>query len=190
MVLKPKAKPDRPSERDSRSNQADSSSSNRGGSHYQPRDNQRRDRGSVHFSEREDSSSSGGTSQLSTTMTHPSCNCDDTDVGTTYRMCCITVGNSPSLSAATLFDTGAHTSFVNRDVAAWIERQAKGDKGYAKRRGLGPETVVAWVSLAGTSHTSAILGSVVFDLTFLNEVTQSHETIRNIHAQVLDSHHQ
>ena len=43
------------------------------------------------------------------------------------------------------------------------------------------------VSLAGTSHTSAILGSVVFYLTFFNEVTQSHDAIHNIHAQVLDS---
>ena len=112
MVLKPRAKLDRPSERDSRSSQGDSSSSNRGSSHYQPRDNQQKDRGSVHFREHEDSSSRGGTSQLSTTITHPSCKCDDTDVDTTYRMCCITVGNSQSFSAATLFDTGAHTSFV------------------------------------------------------------------------------
>ena len=94
-----------------------------------------------------------GRSQLSTTMTHPSCDCDDTDVDTTYRMCCITVGNSPSFSVATLFDTGA-----------WIELQAKGDKWYAKRRCLGPETAATSVSLAGTPHTSAILGSVVFDL--------------------------
>ena len=69
MVLKPKAKSDPPSERDSGSNQPDSSSSSRGGPHYQPRDNQRRDIGSVHFSEREDSSSRGGTSHLSTAMT-------------------------------------------------------------------------------------------------------------------------
>ena len=41
--------------------------------------------------------------------------------------------------------------------------------------------------VSGTSHTSAILGSVVFDLIFLNEVTQLHDTIRNIHVQVLDS---
>ena len=68
-------------------------------------------------------------SQLSTTMIHPSCNCDDTDVDTTYR--------SPSFSAAILFDTGAHTSFVNREVGAWIELQAKGNKGYARRRRLG-----------------------------------------------------
>ena len=98
-------------------------------------------------------------------------------------MCCITVGNSPSFSAATLFDTNVHTSFVNRKVAAWIELQAKGDKGYAKRRRLGSETAAASVSLAGTSHASAILGSVVFDL----KRSESHETIRNIHAQVLES---
>ena len=102
---------------------------------------------------------------MSTTMTHPSCN---------YCMCCITVGNSPSFSAATLF----HTSFVSREVAAWIELQAKGDKGYAKRRRLTPETAAASVSLAGTCYKF---------LLNLNEVTQSHETIRNIHAQVLDS---
>ena len=43
------------------------------------------------------------------------------------------------------------------------------------------------VSLAGTSLSSPILGSVVFDLTFLNEVTKQHETIKDIHAQVIDS---
>ena len=125
MVLKPRAKPDQPSETDPRSNQGDSSASSRGGSHYQARDVQRKERGSVHFREHEETSSRGGASQLSTTMTHPSCNCDDTDVDTTYRMCCITVGNSPSFSAATLFDTGAHTSLVNREVEAWIKFQAK-----------------------------------------------------------------
>ena len=30
----------------------------------------------------------------------------------TYRMYCISVGNSPSYKAATLFDTDAHASFV------------------------------------------------------------------------------
>jgi hypothetical protein len=42
------------------------------------------------------------------------------------------------------------------------------------------------VSLAGTSLSSPILGSVVFDVTFLNEVTRQHGTIRDIGAQVLD----
>jgi len=31
------------------------------------------------------------------------------------------------------------------------------------------------------------LGSIVFDLTFLNEVSRRHETIKDIHAQVIDS---
>ena len=43
------------------------------------------------------------------------------------------------------------------------------------------------VSLAGTSMSSPILGHVVFDLTFLNEVSRRHETIKDIHAQVIDS---
>ena len=40
-------------------------------------------------------------------------------------MCCLTVGDSPSYKAATLFDTGAHASFVNREVAAWIEGESE-----------------------------------------------------------------
>ena len=43
------------------------------------------------------------------------------------------------------------------------------------------------VSLAGTSMSSPIFGSAVFDLTFLNEVSKQHDTIKDIHAQVLDS---
>jgi hypothetical protein len=38
------------------------------------------------------------------------------------------------------------------------------------------------VSLAGTALSSTILGSVYF-----NEVSQAHETLNNIHAQVIDS---
>ena len=86
-------------------------------------------------------------------MTHPSCNCDDTDIDTTFCMCCITLGDSPSFSAAILFDTGAHTSFVNREVAAWIELQAKGVKEYAQRKRLSPETEATSVLLAGIRHT-------------------------------------
>ena len=35
--------------------------------------------------------------------------------------------------------------------------------------------------------SSPILGNVVFDLTFLNEVSKQYETIKDIHAQVLDN---
>ena len=56
-------------------------------------------------------------------LLHITCNCDDTDIDTLYRTCYITTGNSPtSLTLTTLFDTGANpTSFVNKEVAAWIE---------------------------------------------------------------------
>jgi len=70
-------------------------------------------------------------------LPHISCDCDAQDIYTTYRMCCVTVDDSPSCSAATLFDTGAHTSFVQQSKT---------------------------VSLAGTALSSAILGSVFFDL--------------------------
>jgi hypothetical protein len=41
-------------------------------------------------------------------------------------MCCITV----LILCSYLVDTGAHTSFVNREIAEWIELQTEGDKGY------------------------------------------------------------
>ena len=43
----------------------------------------------------------------------------------TYRMCCLTVGDSPS--------------FVNREVAAWIEGQAKRNPSYLRTRKEGQE---------------------------------------------------
>ncbi len=118
-------KSDRTSDRRPRSSQYDSSSSSRGGSYYKASEGQnqaRRDRSSVQFREQEDGDARGGTIQLSTTLHQPAWTCDDSDVDTTYRMCCITVGNSPSFSAATFFDTVVHTSFVNRKIAAWIRR--------------------------------------------------------------------
>jgi hypothetical protein len=66
----------------------------------------------------------GGTPRQLATISYGKCDCDDADVDTSYRMCCITVGTSPSFKAATLFDTGANASYVNREVAAWIEDQA------------------------------------------------------------------
>jgi len=87
----------------------------------------------------------------------------------TYRMCCISVGNSPSYKAATLFDTGAHASFVNREVASWIDEHGRTDRQVSNRMRGWHEASGTTVSLAGTSMSSPILGSVVFDLTFLNE---------------------
>ena len=69
----------------------------------------------------------GGTTLPSYNLLHISCDCDDTDIDTMYRSCCITTGNSSSsLTITTLFDIGANpTSFVNRQVAAWIESQQR-----------------------------------------------------------------
>ena len=90
-----------------------------------------------------------------------------------YRSCCISTNNSSSsLTVTTLFDTGANpTSFVNRQVAAWIESQ-QSKRAPGKRK-----------------HSSAptTYGSVVLNLTFFNEVTRSNETLYRFHANVIDS---
>ena len=49
------------------------------------------------------------------TIFNGKCDWDDADADITYRMCCITMGTSPSFKAATLFDTGANASYVNRE---------------------------------------------------------------------------
>ena len=103
-----------------------------------------------------------------------------------YRSCCISTNNSSSsLTVTTLFDTGANpTSFVNRQVAAWIESQQSKRAPGKRKHSSAPTTSVA---LAGTSLTSPIYGSVVFNLTFFNEVTRSNETLYRLHANVIDS---
>jgi hypothetical protein len=124
---------------------------------------------------------------LPSLVSKSSCDCDDTDIDMTYRMCCISLGNSPSYKSATLFDTGAHASFVNREVASWIEEHGRTDRQVSDRMRGWHEASGTTVSLAGTSMSSPILGSVVFDLTFLNDVSRRHETITDIHEQVKDS---
>ena len=128
----------------------------------------------------------GGNTLPAYSLLHITCDCDDTDVDTMYRTCCITTGNSrASLSVTTLFDTGANpTSFVNRQVAAWIESQ-QSQRTHGKRKHS--TAMTASVSLAGTSLSSPIYSSVVFNLTFFNEVTRSNETLYRIHANVIDS---
>jgi hypothetical protein len=91
--------------------------------------------------------------------------------------------------ALTLFDTGAYTSFVNREVAKWLERQRLGDE-MAGVTGLGSsrhDIPTSTVGLAGTQQSSSIYGSVTFDLTLFNEVTKSDNILRNIRANVIDS---
>ena len=114
----------RESSADSRSTQASSGYSRYGPSDPRTnardatRDNTRDNRSStVRF----DPKDTKGIQPTMTSLAHISCDCDAQDIDTTYRMCCVTVGNSPSHSAATLFDTG--------EVAAWIVQQSKtGDR--------------------------------------------------------------
>ena len=87
----------------------------------------------VRFEDKAGRGSKGGTPHLSAITTTASCDCDDIDVDMTYRMCCLTVGDSPSYKAATLFDTGAHASFVNRKAAAWVEGQARRNPSYLQK---------------------------------------------------------
>ena len=87
------------------------------------------------FSDQGDKYHRGNNTLPAYSLLHITCNCNDTDVDTMYCTCCITTGNSPtSLSVTTLFDTGANpTSFVNRQVAAWIESQ-KSPQALGKRK--------------------------------------------------------
>ena len=57
----------------------------------------------VEFEGVKDRDTRGGTPRHLATISCGTCDCDDADVDTTYRMCCITVGTSPSFKAATFF---------------------------------------------------------------------------------------
>ena len=103
----------------------------------------------VRFEDKAGRGSRGGTPHLSAITTTASCDCDDIDVDMTYCMCCLTVGDSPSYKAATLFDTGAHASFVNREVAAWVEGQARRNPSYLQKARKGQDQRCTTVSLAG-----------------------------------------
>jgi hypothetical protein len=55
----------------------------------------------------------------------------------------------------TLLDTGAYTSYVNREVAKWVEHHVKSSK---------HDVPTSEVVLAGTQLSSSIYDTVVFDL--------------------------
>ena len=80
--------------------------------------------------------------------------------------------------ALDFFDTGAYTSFVNREVAKWLEQR--------QREGT-TATVFSAHSSKGTQFSSSIYGTVVFDITLFNEVTQSDDILTNIRAIVIDN---
>jgi len=85
-----------------------------------------------------------------------------------------------------------YSSCVNREVAEWLKQQL------AKKDGTGPsgnkqrqrklcDIPTAFIGLAGTNHTASVYCTIVFDLTFFNEVTNSDDIFINIEASVIDS---
>ena len=74
------------------------------------------DRGKVTFGK--------GTQCLTDIVTHQSCNCGESDINSSYRQCLVSLRSSTTyFTALTLFNTGDYTSFVNREVAKWLEQQ-------------------------------------------------------------------
>jgi len=92
-------------------------------------------------------------------------------------------------TALTLSDTGAYTWFVNREVAKWLELQQHGGTvaGAHHARSSRHDVPTSEVGLAGTQLSSSIYGTVIFDLTFFNEVTKSDNLLKSIEANVIDS---
>ena len=116
-----------------------------------------------------------GTQCLTDVVTHLSCNCGEYDINSSYRQCLVSIRSSTTyFTALTLFDTGAYTSFVNREVAKWLEQQ---DDGKPSSKISRHDKPTATVGLAGTVLSSNIHGTVVFDLTFFNEVTKSDNVL-------------
>ena len=81
--------------------------------------------GEVHF----DNRSNRGTPCRTDIVTHLTCNCGGSDINSTYRQCLVSLAKSSTyFTALTLFDTGAYTSFVNREVAKWLEQRQEGNE--------------------------------------------------------------
>ena len=66
----------------------------------------------------------------------------------------------------TLLDTGAYTSYVNREVAKWVEQQQYGGTvaGAHHVKSSKHDVPTTEVVLAGTQLSSSIYDTVVFDL--------------------------
>ena len=94
-----------------------------------------------------------------------------------------------SIYALTLYDTGAYTSFVNREVAKWLELHQHGGTvaGAHHARYSRHDVPTSNVGLAGTQSSSSIYGTVVFDSTFFNEITKSDNILNSFEANVIDS---
>ena len=110
-------------------------------------------------------------------------NCGGTDTNSTYHQYLVSLSASSTyFTALTLFDTGAYTSFVNREVEKWLEqRQERDTEGFSRNRTSNRHDIPT------STMNSSVYGSVDFDLTLFNEVTRSDYVLRDIKASVIDS---
>ena len=79
---------------------------------------------------------------------------------------------------------------LHREVAKWLEQRQREDTSetvFSVHSGKF-DIPTASVGLAGTQLSSSIYGTVIFDLTLFNEVTQSDDILTNIRASVIDSY--
>ena len=91
--------------------QGDKGNGDKGGKGYGRKYGPGKGGGKVHFE-------NSGTRSRTDTITHLTCNCGTSDEDTTYRQCLVSLHHTTTyFTALTLFDTGAYTSFVNREVA-------------------------------------------------------------------------
>ena len=79
--------------------------------------------------------------------------------------------------------------FVKRDVAKWLELQQHGGTiaGAHHARSNKHDVPTSEVGLTDTHLSSSIYDTVVFDLTFFNDVTKSDNILKSIEANVIDS---
>jgi hypothetical protein len=85
-----------------------------------------------------------------------------------------------SLTVACLFDTGAlQDNYVSRELAAWLQQNKAGE--------ISVDDSCHDINLAGTDLFVTSAGSVVFDVSFYNEVSREIETISSLKATILDS---
>ena len=101
---------------------------------------------------------------MSAITTRVSCDCDDTDIDMTYRMCCLTVGDSPSFKAATMHHL-------------LIGKSSRMDGGASKEKSKLPEDKksVTWVVISLTMDELKVQ-SMVIDIDRSKWESQRHHS--------------
>ena len=92
-------------------------------------------------------------------ITHLTYNCGGADINSTYQQCLVSMRNfTVYFTALTLFDTGAYTSFVDREVAKWSKQQQHGGTvaGAHHVKSSRHDVPTSEVGLAGTQMSSYI----------------------------------